>query len=201
MWWFMNKKKTFLSKIAEIRQGYQFREKVVNNPNGLIKVVQMANIFNGKRIDYQNLVKTTGSGFKQEHFLKKGDILFCARGTNNYALLINEDMQNTIAVSQFFIIRTKETELLPGYLVWYLGQSEANAHFKANTLVSTVPLINKKSLLNIRVPLPSLSKQKSIAEIFKLKEKERNLIEQIIQKKEKVINGILLKSIKNMEKI
>ena len=195
----MDKTKTSLSNIAEIRQGYQFRKKIENNPDGIINLVQMANIIDCKKIDYQNLVHTSEKGFKKEHFLKKGDILLCARGKNNYALLIDEDIQNTIAVSQFFIIRTQETELLPAYLAWYLEQPKAIAYFKSNTLMSTVPLINKKSIENFKLTLPSISKQKIIAEIYKLQEKEHYLIEKIIYKKEQLINTVLLKSIKDEE--
>ena len=193
----MGKNKILLSNVAEIRQGYQFRKKIENNPDGSISLVQMVHIIDHKRIDHQNLVHISEKGFKKEHFLKRGDILLCARGKNNYAFLIDEDIQNTIAVSQFFIIRTKETELLPAYLVWYLEQQEAVAYFKSNTLMSTVPLINKKSIENFKLVLPSISKQKIIAEVYKLREKERYLVEQVIHEKEKLINGILLKSINN----
>lgn len=186
-----------LSEVAEIKQGYQFRKKVENIPDGLIKVVQMADVINGKKIDYDNLVRTEDRGFKSEHFLKKGDILFCARGLNNYALLIDDDIQNTIAVSQFFIIRTKKSLILPDYLVWYLAQPEAVAYFRTHTLISTVPLINKKSLENIEIPVPPISTQENISRIYRLKEREKYLIEQIADKKEMLVNSILRKSIKN----
>jgi len=195
----MGRNRVLLSNIAEIRQGYQFRKKIENNPDGAINLVQMANIIDSKNIDYQNLAHTSKTGFKKEHFLNKGDILFCARGKNNYALLIDKDIQNTIAVSQFFIIRTNKTKLLPAYLAWYLAQPEAVAYFKSNTLMSTVPLINKKTIENFKLALPSISKQKIIANVYRLKEKERYLTEQILHEKEKLINAVLLKSIKNQE--
>lgn len=195
----MKKTKIFLSELAEIRQGYQFRKKIESVPDGLIRVVQMTNVINGKRIDYQNLSKIPENRFKPEHYLKKDDVLFCARGVNNYALIIDEDIKNTIAISQFFIIRTKKEVLLPAYLAWYLGQQEAVAHFKANTLMSTVPLINTKAIKSIKIPVPAIEKQKTIAEIYRLKENERELMEQIINKKEKMLNEILQSSINNME--
>jgi restriction endonuclease S subunit len=193
----MDENRTLLSNIAEIRQGYQFRKKIEDNPDGSISLVQMTNIINGKNIDYQNLARTSETGFKKEHFLKKRDVLFCARGKNNYALLIDKDIKNTIAVSQFFTIRTNKTKLLPAYLVWYLAQPEAVAYFKSNTLMSTVPLINKKTIENFKLVLPPIAKQKIIADIYRLKEKEHYLIKQILHKKEKLINAVLLKSIKN----
>jgi len=197
----MGKNIVSLLELAEIRHGYQFRKKIGNVPNGSIKVVQMANIINGKRINYQNLAKTSENGFRPEHFLKKEDILFCARGVNNYALFIDEDIENTIAISQFFIIRTNKEKLLPAYLAWYLGQPKAVAHFKANTLMSTVPLINTKTIKSIKIPVPQIEKQKTIAEVYKLKEKERELIVQIISKKEKMLNRMLQNSIDSMELI
>ena len=42
-------------------------------------------------------------------------------------------------------------------------------------------------------------KQKTIAGIYRLKEKEREITEQIINKKEKMLNRILQNSINNME--
>ncbi len=195
----MDKSRVFLSELAEIRQGYQFRKKIYDVPDAPVKVVQMANIVKGEKIDYRNLAKTGENGFKPGHFLKNGDILFCARGVNNYAVFIDEDIHNTIAVSQFFIIRTNKGILLSAYLAWYLGRPEAIAYFKANTLMSTVPLINIKTIRSLKIPVPPMAKQKTIAEIYRLKKKEYELMEQIVNKKEKMLNAILQKSINNME--
>lgn len=184
-----------LSDIAEIRQGYQFRRKVESSRSGSIWVIQMANIIDNKIIDYDNLPLVSNNGIKEEHLLKKNDIIFCSRGTNNYSILINEDMPNIIAVSQFHVLRINNDRALPDFIAWYLGQTVAIAYFKSNALTGVVPLITKRAIENLKIPLPPLSKQKIIAEIYKLKQREDELVHLIMDKKNVAINSFLLKSI------
>lgn len=140
----MTVRKVKLSEIALIRQGYQFRSKIITDSKGEIPVIQMANIDSGKTINWKS-VQCVSEQIKEEHFLKEGEVLFCARGVHNYSFVINKHdiKKNTIAVSQFLVIKPDTERLLPSYLTWYLSQKDALDFMRSNTLMSTVPLINK----------------------------------------------------------
>lgn len=185
-----------LSEAAKIRQGYQFRSRIVAEPDGNISVIQMADIANGKSINWENITYVSGD-IKTEHYLKKGDVLFCARGNNNYSIVINDTNfnANAIAVSQFLIIEPDTLKLHPSYLAWYLSQKETTDYIRSNTLVSTVPLINKKTLEELILPLIPLERQNIIANIYELSRRENELIEKIQDLKSKMLNAIMLTAI------
>ena len=184
-----------LSHAASIRQGYQFRSKIVTDPNGQIPVIQMANIDSGKSINWKT-VQYVAEQIKEEHYLKSGDLLFCARGINNYSLVIDDAIcKHSIAVSQFLIIKPDPAKLHPYYLAWFLSQKEAIDYIRSNTLMSTVPLINKITLEEMLITLPSLEQQKTIANIYELSGKENTLIEKIQSLKSRKRNAIMLSAI------
>jgi len=184
-----------LSQAASIRQGYQFRSKIITDPNGEIPVIQMANIDSGKFINWKS-VQCISDQIKEEHYLKPGDLIFCARGTNNYSLVIDNTVRrNSIAVSQFLVIEPDTTKLLPSYLAWFLSQKDSIDYIRSNTLMSTVPLINKITLEEMPIPLPSLEKQNTIANIYELASKENDLIQRIQSLKSKKLNTIMLSAI------
>ncbi len=185
-----------LSDTANIRQGYQFRSKIITDHKGKIPVIQMANINSGKTIDWES-VQSVSEEIKENHYLNEGDVLFCARGVHNYSLVVKKEdiKKNTIAVSQFLIIKPDSTLLLPTYLIWYLSQKEALDYMRSNTLMSTVPLINKKTLEEMMLPLPPLATQKTISDIYELSGKEKELVNKIQNLKTKKLNSILLSSI------
>ncbi len=180
-----------LSQIAYIRQGYQFRKSIENVPSGDIKVIQMADIIDNYSVNWSHLFHVHEENINPLHFLKDNDILFCSRGINNYNIVLEKVSNPMIAVSQFLVIKTDDNAVNPGYLSWYLNQPEAMAYFKKNTLTSTVPLINKSTLNEMMIPLPSLQEQKIIAEINKLSIKEKDLIDLINDKRKIMINQIL----------
>jgi len=194
----MNKRMK-LSEIADIRQGYQFREKITFSSIGHIKVIQMANIINCSNIDYINLPYSNNENIRNEHFLKNGDIIFCARGNNNYNIMVNCINEKIIAVSQFVIIRPNSSFINNEYLSWFLKQKESISYFNSNRLVSTVPLINKNTLDELQIIVPPLEKQRTVVEIYKLLQKEFEIIDNIKMKKEKIINKILNLTINDKE--
>jgi restriction endonuclease S subunit len=159
----------------------------------------MENISQNRKIDWDNLTLVDNETIQVSHFLKKGDILFCSRGANNYSMLIGNLESAVIAVSQFYIIRAYRDRLDPAYLCWYFTQPEAVSYFKSNTLMSTVPLINKKTLDNMPVPLPPHEKQKIIAEVYKLLIRENDIMDLLKDRKIRVINKMLSISMSDKE--
>lgn len=188
-----------LIEVAEIKQGYQFRKKADFISDGEFKVLQMLDVVNNSSFSYLNLQEIKSDKALQKHCLKKNDIVFCTRGMNNYNILIDKNYPNLITVSQFLVIRPFPELVNPAYLSWFLNQPETIAYLNAHRLTSTVPLINKKALEDLKIELPPLSLQHKIAEINTLRTKEKELTTKIESKKEKMINQILRDSIKEIK--
>ena len=186
-----------LSELVSIRQGYQFRKKAEFIDNEEIKVIQMADTINNQFIDYKNLPTVKYETSFQKNLLKKSDIIFCTRGNHNYNIIINDNsLDKTIVASQFLIIQVNDNnKIIPEYLSWFLNQPPTISYFKSNRQAGAVPLINKKTLSDLEIKLPSISIQRKIANISSLLIEEDFLLKKIQSKKEKMINQILRNSL------
>src|SRR4051812_39072015 len=112
-----------IKHLADVRAGYQFRGRVEPNRDGTVRVVQIKDITDQRRIRTDDLTPVKLD--KPEAYLvQQGDILFLARGHRQFATVIVEPLANTIATGYFFILRLKTDRLLPPYLAWFMNQSE-----------------------------------------------------------------------------
>lgn len=197
----MNLRKVNLADCAAIRQGYQFRSKVRSDPDGTVPIVQMADIVEGRAVNWASLQTVSEDKMKPEHYLKEGDLLFCARGANNYSFVLDQvPCKNPVAVSQFLIVQTNREKLLPEYLAWYLAQKDALDYLKSNTLVSTVPLINKRTLEEMEIPLPPIETQNAIAKVYTLSLREERITRDLLRLKKRMIDAVMMKSLEGKVK-
>lgn len=183
--------------LLSFRSGYQFREQIKNQSNGEFQILQM------KDIDENNVISKEESFTKidldlhdKELLIKNGDILFRARGYNNYATLVKGLTKKTLVPSYFFILREKRDIIISDYLVWYINQKIAQNYLKTNAR-GTIPAINKKALEMLEIEIPPLEVQNKIAKVSNLNLRELQILEQIKEKKKLLIETILSKKIIN----
>lgn len=187
--------KRCLLDIAKIDSGKSFRHRIDDDPNGNCLVIQM------KDVSYEN---QTIDGSPQsislddvnpEQLLDKGDILFMAKGNNNFAIEYNLD-QPAVAVSLFFVIKPNRNLVNPQYLTWYLNSPSAQAYLAENREGATVGNIRIDVLRNMEIGLPEFEKQNQIAKLNKLKIEEKITTMEYLEKKELLINQTMSNLIK-----
>ncbi len=132
----------------------------------------------------------------QKHLLKKGDVLFAAKGTKNFAAWYENEATPAVASTSFFVIRLHDTNILPGYLTWFLNHPSTQALLKGQARGSSIASISKAVLSELEIPIPNIQKQELILRIFKLRNKEKNLKQQIENLREKEIQHLLINAIK-----
>ena len=183
--------KYYLNKISQIDSGKSFRHRIESVPDGECLVIQMKDISS----DYSSIVGTPDSisldGIGSSQLLNNGDILFMAKGNNNFATLYQSE-QPAIAVSLFFIIRPDKTKVLPEYLTWFINSSKAQAYFGQRQLGTSIKNIRKDALAQLEVDVPEMSKQKQIAELNNLMHTEKYLTQEYLEKKEVYLNQTML---------
>lgn len=202
--------KTFLNKKEEmkknnlkylllsLRSGYQFREQIKNQPNGEFQVLQMKDINQDNSINKEEFFTKINLNLHDESLLlKNDDILFRARGYNNYATVINGLTKKTLVPSYFFILRVNKNIILPEYLAWYINQKTAQQYLKTNSAGTNIPSISKKALEMLEIEIPPLEVQNKIAKVSNLNLRELQILEQIKEKKKLLIETILSKKIIN----
>jgi restriction endonuclease S subunit len=189
-----NYEKVELGDLLNIRNGYSFRRKVVNNPDGNISIIQMRDLLNEHTEINDDLFKTSRKEIKGNHLLEKGDILFLAKGTNNKALVFDKEYE-AIATLTFFILTIKAKFnglLLPHYVAWYINQRSAQIYFEKSLVGTSQRNVNSSAIKHLLIPLAPLEKQMIIAELSILNIKQKKLLSLISKKKELLIQETML---------
>ncbi len=190
-------KKSLLKDIAAISSGYLFKSRVENNKDGNIKVIQLKDVDNQGKLNLDNLFKVKIDDINESALLQKFDILFKSKSNyhtaSNIGVLANDKM---IVTSHFFIVRVTNKGLMPEYLTWFLNQKNSQQYFQTQAGGTTVHLVNKKVLGELPVVFPNLDIQRKIIAVIKLFSKEKELVQTILTKKEKLINAVFLQQLK-----
>jgi restriction endonuclease S subunit len=182
-----------LKDIADIFTGQTFRSKVENNPEGDVWVIQMKDL-NEKYNDFSGTPNTvTYNDVSANQLLKPGDILFLAKGNNNIAFQF-ELNRPAIAVSLFFIIRPK-SDVLSGYLTWFLNNPMTQKYITANREGASVFNVKKSIIEELIVDLPDRHTQEIISRIYKLSIQEEELMKKLTEARKQYIQTALTKSI------
>jgi restriction endonuclease S subunit len=186
--WKRERMKVRLSDIAEIRSGYQFREKVEPDPRGWVPVIQIKDLTGDFRLRTDDLIRVSMER-TEPYLVDLGDVLFLARGHRLGAAAVNEPLAGTIATGYFFILRPSP-RVRPGYLAWAINQREFQDQMRPLIRGSHIPLITKGDFAGLRLELPPLNVQDKIVALDELHRKERQLVAEIQAKRAELIHTI-----------
>ena len=177
-----------LKKLAIVISGYHSRAKIESLEDGSHSLLQARDV-DGERLIYQTdtLIRFNPDLSSADGTLKKNDILFMARGSRNYSILLTEIPDTTLAAACFFIVRVSNEKLLPAYLAWYLNRhSGRGVH---------MPVVRRSVLENLDIPFPNLVIQKKIVELEALRRQEAELTNRLVEKRKQLITASCLKRI------
>ncbi len=184
-------KKTKLGELAEIRSGHAFRGKVENTPSAWdYYVLQLKDVQKDCYINLHEAARVNMTKEKPPQPLQPGEILLRARGGYYYSGLFTGELTNVIAAGQFFVLTPETKKIEPAYLCWYLNQPTSQQYFERNDTGTNIPMINKTTISDLPVPLPSLATQHKIATIHQGWLKEKALTEQLLHNREQMARGL-----------
>jgi len=184
----------YLKDIATIRSGYLFRERIKPDTGGQYRVVQVGDISPDAEFPNGSLAQVSLPDVKQTQILEAGDVLFISRGPRKKAVAITEPLENTIATSQFFVVRPDE-KVLPEFLAWYINQRPAQRYIEEHSTGTSASLINLEALKTLPVETPPLETQTRIVKIHQLSLREKDLMEAIQDRRRALIELTLLRAI------
>lgn len=133
-----------------------------------------------------------------KHLLRRGDVLFSAKGTKNFAAVYNID-EPAVASTSFFVIRLEEEfkgRILPEFLVWLINHPIAQTFLKGQAMGSSIASISKGVLEELEISIPAIKTQKLVLNISKLRNKEIVLRQQIEILRDKQIQQQIINAIK-----
>lgn len=185
---------TILKHAAEIKPGYPFRGKIEEVKGAGIWAIQMKDTSITEGVNLRHCVETQLTGKRQPDWLQEGDVLFAARGSNNYAVVIDsalhKNSMQAVAAPHFFVIRSHQPSLLPAFLAWQLNQSPCQRYFEQNAEGSFTKSIRRSVLENTPIAIPRLEKQQAIIKMANTLKREQQLIQQLIHNGETVMSAI-----------
>jgi restriction endonuclease S subunit len=184
----------YLKDIATIRSGYLFRERIKPDASGQYLVVQAGDILSDAGFSGSSLVRISLPDVKRSQVLEKGDVLFISRGPRKQAIAITWPIENTIATSQFFVLRPDE-RVSPEFLAWYINQRPGQRYIEEYSTGTSASLINLEALKMLPVETPPAETQGLITKIHQLSLREKELMEAIQNKRRALIEITLLKAI------
>ena len=131
--------------------------------------------------------------------LRHGDVLFAAKGTKNFAAWYERKNIPAVASTSFFVIRVQDTyshKILSEFLVWLINHPNAQKFLKGRALGTSMASISKTVLEELEILIPDLPTQKAILKITQLRNKEKQLKQQIETLREQQIQQQLIDAIK-----
>ena len=105
-----------LHEITDIKTGITFRNRLLDNLQGDVHVIQMKDVDFYGNIS-ERLVRINNDLIKPKHLLQAEQLILLAKGKYTAACLISESTKKYVISSAFFSLKIKPTQqVLPTYL-------------------------------------------------------------------------------------
>ena len=187
--------KASLGDISEIQVGYQSREGIRPHSTGSHFLLQARDFDNLNHVDWSNLIRFTPAGSTTKSEIQQGDVLFLAKGQENFAYPVACVANHVLAANSFYILRSDKATILPEYLAWWLNQKPAQEYIQLNRSGSSLPFLSVSALSRLEVPIPAIEMQRKIGELELLRKKEADLFNLYLTKKSALIQAVCLNAI------
>lgn len=187
-----------LGSIAKVQSGHISRGRIEPREDGTHFLLQARDV-DAERLTYwkDTLIRFNPVLSQKDWILKKGDILFMARGARNFSVLLNDIQEPALAAACFFIIRVSSEKIVPSFLWWYLNQSPVEKYLRTHTGRGVhMPVVRRAALENIDIPVPPLEIQNKIAELDVLMREEQELLDKLARKRNELVTSACLKAAK-----
>lgn len=176
--------KTLTVKImdcAEVLPGFSTQGALRDEPGGTHQVVMGKHLAHGEPYNYKegDRLRIVPDRDVSRYVLEPGDILYMSRGITTYPVLIESVPEPTVAPSTFFILKPRP-KVVPAYLVWCLEQPPTEALLTSLRTGAGTPTIPRMGFMEIQIPLPDMTTQHRIADLWRLQNRERRLRRQLL---------------------
>ena len=191
--------KKLLKDISDIRVGHTFRGKVPRNPEGEMAFLTIRDIKEGGAVSPHELERMDPQVVNEQLILRHQDILIPGRGDHYRAALFCEDDSPSypvIASNLVFIIRARQKQILPLYLLWVLSQEKIETFLRGVTRGSSIPFLPKSNLGEVNVDVPPLETQHHIVELIDVQQKQQQLLKKMARNSDNLTQGMVQNLIK-----
>lgn len=126
---------------------------------------------------------------QERYFTKIGDVLI--RLNEPYtSVCIQRHQENVLIPSYFVSLEITDDHFLPEYVSWFLNSNIVKRQFYQAQSGTRTPNINQHVIRNLNIPKIPLYEQEKITAIHQLYVKERRLLTQLIEEKDRYYKAI-----------
>lgn len=177
-----------LSKIANLRMGVVLNRKKadMSKEQKLYYSVVSLKSFNENAI-YDNTFADefiSKEQIKEDYQVKQGDILLRLREPN-FAVYVDKEYKNLIYPSLMVRVELQDSRFDANFIAHYLNSNIVKKALSTELSGTTIPMIKVTDVYEIKIPLINLDKQKKIVEYLKLAQQENELLQNLINQKQK----------------
>lgn len=177
-----------LSEIAEIKTGLVLNRKKADMSKiskYYYSVVSLKS-FNEDAIYDDTFAEEfiSNTQIKEDYQIKQGEILLRLREPN-LAVYIDKEYNNLIYPSLIVRVKLIDCRFDANFLAYYLNSNNVKRTLSKELSGTTISMIKVADVNDIKIPVIELTKQKKIVEYIKLAHKENELLQNLVEQKQK----------------
>jgi len=174
-----------LKGMAEISIGYQSRSRIEPDPTSPHRIIQLRDV--RETVDWTTVIPFKPDRKPERYLVGDEDVLVSARGGDHLGVALSDVPANTVASSNFYVLRINRKDVLPEYVGWYLNQPAAQEYLRSRSQGTHIALITKADIGELVVPIPPLSVQQQVIRVASLRLMEQELLRQLESKRDALI--------------
>ena len=183
-----------LAQLCETAAGLHFRGKVENDPDGNAALIQIKDLDANFTLQTDALERVKLDKV-EPYLVRSGDVLFVARGARLGATVIENAPDDAIATGSFFRLRTRG-EVMPAFVAWTINSTRGQQQLRRAEQGTGLTLVRRADLESLLIEVPPLATQRAIVALDAGARRERELCEQLQQKRARWVEAVAARAMK-----
>ncbi len=170
-----------LTNVAHCQLGFSVRTRGMNLTQGPVRVIQARSIESGPRINFANADFIEGGEADESHYLSLNDLVIRTRGSRFDAAVVLENTMPAVAAAPLVIVRVNTSDLAPAFLAWLINHDPETRRYLADKAKGAyVPALTLGDIESMRIPVPTLSVQRTVLEASKAVARHQEILNHLI---------------------
>lgn len=186
--------KASLASLVSIKAGYPMRGRIEQVKGTGVRAVRLKDVSLQGGIDWDACIETELKGRNTPQWLEPNDVLFAAHGSHNTATFIEDSFKDglvkAVATPMFFVLRVRDSALLPEYLAWFINAVPSQRYFEKNAEGSRTKSVRRQVLEGLEIAMPEKEQQQKIIALAKNLNEQQTCLQQLVECNEKTLNAI-----------
>lgn len=137
-------------------------------------------------------VRVKDTGALENSIIEANDVIISIKGPAFRALIADKSVEGYVISANLIAFKLNE-EILPEIVAAYLNSPRGQSELKSRSAGELISALNLKSLMEIRIPIPDVNRQKMFAEYLALSDEHSELVRQEREIREKLNAGMIQK--------